>query len=722
MASGSEIVATSQQTRFNIVQDRRSSEISIDQITLSIGPSDRHGAKPNKSKARDLLVDSTLKLKGGTHYGLLGSNGCGKSTLMKAIATKAIPGLSLATRIALLQQTAANDEDGEAVHEGLDKSALDYILDNDAARNEIQSELDALSEGNFPGGEEKLIRAYRHLQHNQMQRQLAQLQRNANLRSGARGSKARKEMTSYEKDVDGARARLAEEDLNLESQECQDELMRASQLMADLQLQLDERPQGDLKARASKMLSWLGFSDAMIGKPLGELSGGWQMRCKLANILLQDADIILLDEPTNFLDLLGIIWLQKYLIDLRSESTQIIVIVSHDRDFIDNVCQEIILVRDKTLVYFGGNLTAYEEDFRAKRQNLIKMKEAQEKQVAHMEKTIANNIKVGKKQGDDNKLRQAVSRQKRLEDRMGMQVNAKGGKFKLSRDMAGFHVSKRAAIEIPPEESAVSMSLPQASDLRFPGALVSLDHVTFSYSVRDPPVLRDVSLTVHMDSRIGIVGLNGSGKSTLVKLLTDAIQPTKGAVSRHPRVRIGYYSQLVVEDLRASGMKNPDETALSTLAAAAGDAMDESDMRGLLASFHLVGQQASHVPLAKLSGGQLVRVALACIVWDHPHLLVLDEVTTHLDFYTVQALSRALREFDGAMVIVSHDRFFMKSVIEGIDNLPGGDSIDNEEEEGSVELQRSLHVLKKGKLSILEHGIQEFEESLEARVDKLLAM
>lgn len=172
-------------------------------------------------------------------------------------------------------------------------------------------------------------------------------------------------------------------------------------------------------------------------KRFNELSGGWQMRCMLASTLLQDADIMILDEPTNFLDLLGIIWLQKYLVDLQTESSKTVIVVSHDRDFIDHVCQEIIMIKDQSLVYFEGNLTAYEEDLRAKRVNLTRLKEAQEKQIAHVEKTIINNIRAGKKNGDENKLRQAVSRQKKLEDRMGMQTNAKGGRFKLSRDMAG---------------------------------------------------------------------------------------------------------------------------------------------------------------------------------------------------------------------------------------------------------------------------------------------
>lgn len=161
------------------------------------------------------------------------------------------------------------------------------------------------------------------------------------------------------------------------------------------------------------------------------------MRCMLAIVLVQDVDIMILDEPTNFLDLMGIIWLQRYLVDLRSNSHKIVLLVSHDRDFIDNICEEIILLKDKSLTYFRGNLTAYEEDLAARQTSLARMKEANDRQVAHMEKTISTNIKAGKKTGDESKLRQAVSRQKRIADRTGMQVNATGGKFKLSRDLAG---------------------------------------------------------------------------------------------------------------------------------------------------------------------------------------------------------------------------------------------------------------------------------------------
>ncbi|KAK3997790.1 putative ABC ATPase [Cladorrhinum sp. PSN332] len=736
-----EIIATRQQTRFHLIEDKRSSDVTIEQLTLSIRASTGAGkagsktVKTGKSKAgssaaktRDILVDTDLRLKAGVHYGLLGRNGSGKSTLLRALAAKVIPGLSLATRIVLLQQTATEDgsDTSAAAEPRATKTVLQYILEGDEARNHILEELNILTRTD-PGDGEELgqLRAYRRLLYTRLQRQLGEAQKNAALRSGARGSQARKELIAFEKKVEEARNRAESIEEPLESKECQDELAEASLLMDELQAELDERRLGDLEARARKVLSALGFTDQTMQKRFNELSGGWQMRCMLASALLQDADIMILDEPTNFLDLLGIIWLQKYLVDLQAESSKTVIVVSHDRDFIDHVCQEIIMIKDQSLVYFEGNLTAYEEDLRAKRVNLTRLKEAQEKQIAHVEKTIVNNIRAGKKNGDENKLRQAVSRQKKLEDRMGMQTNAKGGRFKLSRDMAGFHSSKRAAIEIPPEESAVSITIPLAPDLRFPGALVSLDHVWFSYDRKGPSILQNLSLSIHMGSRIGIVGLNGSGKSTLVKLVTEVASPTKGTVTRHPRLKLGYYSQLAVEELRAAGMADPSMTALSTLAAEAAGEMDEADMRGFLASFHLAGNTASHVPVAKLSGGQLVRLALACILWKHPQLLVLDEVTTHLDFYTVQALGRALRAFNGAILLVSHDRFFVKSVIEGNAELLGIDEDDEEElddeEQTKAEMQRSLYLMKKGKLALLENGVRDFEQSLESKVDKLLA-
>lgn len=166
------------------------------------------------------------------------------------------------------------------------------------------------------------------------------------------------------------------------------------------------------------------------------------MRCMLACALFQKADIMI-DEPTNFLDLLGIIWLQEHLVSLRSTEEKTVIVVSHDRDFVDHVCEEMILLKAKSLVYFSGNLSAYEKDLRSRIVYLTRMQEAQDRETARIEKTISANIKLGKKSGDDNKLRMAKSRQKKLEDQAGMQVGATGGRFKLSRDRMGrsFHTS-----------------------------------------------------------------------------------------------------------------------------------------------------------------------------------------------------------------------------------------------------------------------------------------
>lgn len=443
------------------------------------------------------------------------------------------------------------------------------------------------------------------------------------------------------------------------------------------------------------------------------------MRCALASALLQDSDILILDEPTNFLDLLGILWLQRFLLNLQTSSHTTVLLVSHDREFIDTVCQEVIILRDQTLTYFRGNLSAYEDDVRSTRVNLGRMQEAQDKQKAHMEKTIRNNIKTGKATGDDNRLRQAKSRQKKLDDRMGMEVGLKGGRFKLNRDLEGYHLTSRAAIDIPAEERGVSLFIPEAPDLRFPGPLVSLEAVTFRYASSKVPVLEAANLVIHMGDRIGIVGLNGSGKSTLIKLVIDATKPTKGTVSRHPRLRLGYYSQHAVEELQETGRSDPSLTALSLLTKSVESELSEGEIRGLLGSLGLPGRTASDVPIAKLSGGQLVRLALAMILWKCPQLLVLDEITTHLDFYTVTALSNALSGWNGAILLVSHDRYMIRRVVEGEKMDEDVDEEDEEEEEETVR-RREVYLLKGGKLGMQSDGVSGFERSLEKRVKKLL--
>lgn len=448
------------------------------------------------------------------------------------------------------------------------------------------------------------------------------------------------------------------------------------------------------------------------------------MRCHLASVLYQSrsADVVVLDEPTNFLDLLGIIWLQRYLTDFNTAA--IFLIVSHDRDFVDNVCEETIILRDQKLTYFKGSLSEYTADFESKKIYLRAMKEAQDRQIKHMKKSIAENIKEGKSSGDDNKLRMAKSRQKKVDERMGLQVSATGGRFKLNRDRPGFQNTLRAEIEVPTDEKGVEMVFPRAQELPFPGSLISLEKAGFRYSTKpkstaSAAVLQDVDLVVHMGDRVGIVGLNGSGKTTLINLVTGVTKPTQGTASSHPRLQLGYYSQLAVEDLQEAGAADRSLTALSLLLKDVEGALSEPEARALLGSLGLPGRVASDVPIRNLSGGQLVRLALSRIIWKSPHLLVLDEISTHLDFYTVSALIEALEDFEGAVVVVSHDRFLIRCGVQG-ESQTDTDRKDSELQDAG-ERRRIVYALKGGRRQELAGGIQEFEASLEKRIDKLFA-
>lgn len=476
------------------------------------------------------------------------------------------------------------------------------------------------------------------------------------------------------------------------------------------------------------------------------------MRKALATVLLQETDILILDEPTNFLDLLGIIWLQRYLQSLEDlPDPPTLILVSHDRDF-TSLCTDLLILKDKSLTYFHGDLPTYEHSQAEKKVHLTRMKEAQDKQKAHMQETIQRNMAQGRKNDDQNKIRQAKSRQKRLEDRMGMNVNARGGRFKLNRDMVGYFFSMRDEIDIPTDERSVSVILPDPFELRFPGPLISVENLTFRYpppkgakkvpaANLPPPVLQDITLSVGMGDRIGILGLNGSGKSTLIRLLVQGegtstpSNPFKGTITKHPRLKLGYYSQHAVEalqtlakehDVTAAAQRRPPLTALSLLLQEIPSEaeLSEGEIRGLLGSLGLPGRIASDVPVVKLSGGQLVRLELARILWKRPHCLVLDEVTTHLDYETVTALREALRYWAGAVVLVSHDRWFMKGAVEGmVDDAGVGSDDDGSEglDEEEENRRRVVYRLRGGKLTVLTGGVAEFEESVEKKVRKLLS-
>ncbi|KAG2001227.1 hypothetical protein GB937_010363 [Aspergillus fischeri] len=764
------IIATCKQTRFHLLHDQPAQEVTanprqidVEGLTIAVtsSPADTtdHGDPSNskakgksksksksKADARELIVDAHLRLKAGVHYGLIGRNGTGKSSmsiksrfemlmddddeaLLRAMADKLVPGIPHPTRIAILQQTETEDEERIFQPEGEDRDrrdlpVLEYVMSSDRFRNEVVRKMDVLSKSFETDDPLAPVRAIRRVRHDEIEKQLFLAQKNASLKSGARGLQARKDLKAAEARYEASKELVEQSDQPIDADALKAETQAAMDTLQELQAQFEVMKLVDIEKQARQILIGLGFDEAMLSKTFLTLSGGWRMRCLLASVLIQNPDIMILDEPTNFLDLLGVVWLENYLQRLRDSSQTTILLVSHDRDFVNAVCEEIVILRDQKLTYFRGNLSAYEKDFEAQKLYWGRMKEAQERQIAHMEATIRENIKLGKKTNDDNKLRMAKSRQKKVDDRMGIQVNANGGRFKLNRDLAGYHLTARAEIEVPTDERGMSIILPDASDLRFPGPLLSAEGLCFRYKRDAPPILNGIELVMHMGDRVGIMGLNGSGKSTLILLLTGNLQPTQGKISTHSRLKLGYYAQHSIEELHEQGRADPTLTALGFMTKEINTSLSESEIRGLLSSLGLQGRIVSDVPIARLSGGQLVRLGIAKVIWNAPHLLVLDEITTHLDFHTVTALATALSSFNGAILLVSHDRFLVRSVIEGKrddeHNLDEEfEGVDQEVEEQSR--RRSVYVMKGGKLIEQPNGVEQFEQSLVKRVKKMLS-
>lgn len=570
-----------------------------------------------------------------------------------------------------------------------------------------------------------VTKTLRNIEYARAQEQLFTADKIARLRSGARGFDARKFLRVQEKATEDARLQLEALNVDAKTDNLEEDMQKAMAMQATLQTELELLPVRDVEAKAKSILAGLGFTEARLSSKVSTLSGGWRMRCQLAAALLQTADLLILDEPTNFLDMMGMLWLQKFLEDMHDSAPDTaVVLVSHDRDFVNATCDELMILREKQLVYFQGNLESYEKSIRHEILRMSRMKEAQDRQIAHMNKTVANSIQQGKKTGDDNKLRQAKSRQKKLDERMGMEVSAKGTRFKLNRDMPGWHESSRSAIEIPKEEEAVSLRFPPAPEMRFQSSLISLEGVSYRYPKVAKPALQDVNLIVHPGDRIGLLGLNGAGKTTLVQLLTSTFRPTSGNLQTYPRLKIGFYSQHTVDDLAKKGAANPAITALSMILQEATDkslSLDEQDARKLLAGTGLVGRTVSDTPVAKLSGGQLVRLALSLLFLDPPHVFILDEPSTHLDLATVSALARALMEYDGAVVLVSHDRFMMRTIIEG-EAVDPDDSDDDESDprtgEEEERRRRLVYEVKGGKIKELSGGVAAWETSLEKKLAK----
>ena len=387
-------------------------------------------------------------------------------------------------------------------------------------------------------------------------------------------------------------------------------------LIAELHAELGDADVYTSRPRAESLLLGLGFKTEELEKPVSTFSGGWRMRLNLAQALMCRSDLLLLDEPTNHLDLDAIIWLEDWL--RRYPGT--LIVISHDRDFLDGVVKAVVHIDQRKLRRYTGDYSSFETQ-RAQAVVLAAAQlEKQARERAHLQSFI------DRFRAKATKARQAQSRMKML---------AK------MEDLAPLHVAAPFSFEFRDPE-------------RSPDPLLVLDEVTAGYP--DKRVLCGVKLSLRANERIGLLGVNGAGKSTLVKTIAGVLPVLGGSATFNKGLEIGYFAQQQVEMLR------DDESPLWHLRRMAPQAR-EQDLRNYLGSFNFPGDMATD-PVGNFSGGEKARLALALIVWQRPNLLLLDEPTNHLDLDTREALTVALAQFEGTLVLVSHDRHLLRATTE----------------------------------------------------------
>ena len=372
-------------------------------------------------------------------------------------------------------------------------------------------------------------------------------------------------------------------------------------------------------ARAEALLLGLGFTLAQTRESVASFSGGWRMRLNLAQALMCRSDLLLLDEPTNHLDLDAIVWLEDWL--HRYPGT--LIVISHDREFLDSVCNVTLHLENRRVTRYGGNYSQF-EILRAQQLALQQSAyEKQQKTVAHLQSFI------DRFKAKATKARQAQSRMKALE------------KMEL---IAPAHVASPFTFEFREPDAA-------------PNPMLVMEDVRCGYRGDggdiDIPILEGVTLSIQNGQRIGLLGANGQGKSTLVKTLAGTLEPLAGSMHQGRGLVIGYFAQHQLETLR------PDDSPLAHLARIAPDAREQV-LRDFLGGFNFSGDMAS-APIAPFSGGEKARLALALIIWQKPNLLLLDEPTNHLDLETRHALTMALAQFEGTLILVSHDRHLLRA-------------------------------------------------------------
>lgn len=366
------------------------------------------------------------------------------------------------------------------------------------------------------------------------------------------------------------------------------------------------------QSKAGQLLHGLGFKNEQLTNPVSSFSGGWRMRLNLAQALMCRSDLLLLDEPTNHLDLDAVIWLEQWL----SRYAGTLLLISHDRDFLDSVCKQIVHIEQGKATLYIGNYSAFEVQRAEQLAQQQSAYEKQQREIKHMESFVERF------RAKATKAKQAQSRLKAL--------------------------SRLTSIAPAHVDSPFNFSFRQPEKL--PRPLLKVNDASTGY--KQQAIVSHISLTINPDDRIGLLGPNGAGKSTLIKLLAKQLPALTGSVESAQYLNIGYFAQHQLEQLHPEHSPLDHMIQLDKLAT-------EQSLRDFLGSFGFVGDKALE-PCAPFSGGEKARLALALLIYQKPNLLLLDEPTNHLDLEMRQALANALQEFEGAMIIVSHDRHLLR--------------------------------------------------------------
>jgi ATP-binding cassette subfamily F protein 3 len=395
--------------------------------------------------------------------------------------------------------------------------------------------------------------------------------------------------------------------------------------IAEIQTRLADIGAHAAPARAAAILSGLGFSTADQARPCTEFSGGWRMRVALAATLFSEPDLLMLDEPTNYLDLEGTLWLQDHL----AKYPHTMIIVSHDRDLLDNAVNQILSLEAKKLTLYKGGYSDFE---RLRSEKLVldqKMMKKQDAQRAHLQAFV-------------DRFRAKASKASQAQSRIKMLAKMQPISSMVTDDVR--------PIIIPPPEKLLSPPI------------IATNDVDVGYDGR--VVLSDLSLRIDNDDRIALLGSNGNGKSTLVKLLAGKLKPMHGTVTRAATLKVGYFAQHQVDELDLQG--TPYEHVRKLM-----PDQPEAKIRGRVGTIGF-SQAAANTKVEKLSGGEKARLLLGLATFDAPQLIILDEPTNHLDIDSRGALIEAINDYPGAVILVSHDRYLLEACVDRLWLVAGG--------------------------------------------------